>query len=209
MGRPKGSKNKPAAEKNIVAPKDPGSNEMVPGNEDLDQLDDLHSVLLQGSVELPSAKDVALIQRMGAHMMTSREVCAILDISMAKWDASMGIQAAFQRGTEMGKGRIRRLQWKRAERDTVMLIWLGKQYLDQADKKEIKTDDGSKDAARQAFEDKLKSIIDVTPAGEADFVPDPGGDGGSQLLLAPVGEGQPDRADETIVVEAASNPEPS
>ena len=210
MGRPVGSKNKPPGEKavpvkktkNIIAPKNPWKNLVVGEETDLDVMDDLAKVFLDGTVEKPSYSDILLLQRMGAHMMTGVEVCAILDISGARFDASLALQAAHQRGMEMGRGRIRRLQWKKAENDTVMLIWLGKQYLGQVDKLETKTDDGSKDAARQAFEDKLKSIIDVTPTGEADSVPDPRGSGSRELLLAPVGERQSTGSDEAIVVES-------
>ena len=193
MGRPIGSKNKkPRETKVIVKPKDPGKN-MTPDPPEHDVLDDLQSVVLQGSVEQPAHQDILLMQRMGAHKMTAVEICAILDISRARFDKCLALQAAHQRGLEMGNARIRRLQWHRAERDTVMLIWLGKQYLGQVDKMETKIDDGGTNADRQAFEDKLKSIIDVTPTGQADSVPDPRGSGSGELLLAPVGEGQPDR----------------
>ena len=42
------------------------------------------------------------------------------------------------KGREKGKIRLRQLQWKSAESgNTTMLIWLGKQLLNQADKQEI------------------------------------------------------------------------
>tara|TARA_R110002020_G_scaffold408249_1_gene618152 strand:- start:93 stop:425 length:333 start_codon:yes stop_codon:yes gene_type:complete len=42
------------------------------------------------------------------------------------------------KGRDKGKIRLRQLQWKSAERgNTAMLIWLGKQILNQTDKQEI------------------------------------------------------------------------
>tara|TARA_Y100001963_G_C6744960_1_gene431077 strand:+ start:753 stop:1067 length:315 start_codon:yes stop_codon:yes gene_type:complete len=42
------------------------------------------------------------------------------------------------KGQEKGKTKLRKLQWKQAEKGNVpMLIWLGKQVLGQSDKQEI------------------------------------------------------------------------
>ena len=42
------------------------------------------------------------------------------------------------KGREKGKVRLRQLQWKAAEQGShTMLIWLGKQILNQSDKKEL------------------------------------------------------------------------
>ena len=42
------------------------------------------------------------------------------------------------KGREKGKIRLRQLQWRQAERGNVsMLIWLGKQVLNQTDKQEV------------------------------------------------------------------------
>ena len=42
------------------------------------------------------------------------------------------------KGSEKGKVRLRKLQWKAAEAGShTMLIWLGKQILNQSDKKEL------------------------------------------------------------------------
>lgn len=43
-----------------------------------------------------------------------------------------------------GKASLRRMQWKAAESGSVgMLVWLGKQYLDQSDKNELSGKKGS------------------------------------------------------------------
>jgi hypothetical protein len=42
------------------------------------------------------------------------------------------------KGRETGKGNLREMQWKSAEKGNVtMQIWLGKQYLDQTDKTQV------------------------------------------------------------------------
>ncbi len=42
------------------------------------------------------------------------------------------------KGRAEGKQKLRRLQWRSAEKgNAIMQIWLGKQYLDQKDKQEI------------------------------------------------------------------------
>jgi hypothetical protein len=41
----------------------------------------------------------------------------------------------YNRGIKAGKSNLRRLQFKQAEQgNSAMLVWLGKQYLNQADK---------------------------------------------------------------------------
>ena len=206
MGRPKGSKNKTAEdkpEKNIVAPKVPEKN--IQDDTD-DPLDDLYNLQLN-SVKVPTVDDKLLIERLSAHQLTPDEICGVLDISRSTYDASLALQAAYQRGQKIGMASLRRMQWKTAPRSPVMQIWLGKQYLGQTDKLETTRDDGSKDEARQRFEDKLKSIIDVTPTGSSDGVPDPGRSGGGELLLETVGEREPTCPDKGTVVEPREYPD--
>ena len=202
MGRPQGSKNKSSLEliedTNIVAPKIPSKNTQE--EEEKHPLDDIEHVRLE-NIGIPTDRDKELIMRLSTHQLTELEICAVLDISRSAYDASLVMQAAYQRGQQMGKASLRRMQWRTAPKSAIMQIWLGKQVLGQTDKLETTRDDGSKDAARQAFEDKLKSIIDVTPTGSAHADVNPGGSGGRELLLETVGEGQPNRTDERPVVE--------
>lgn len=168
-------------------------------------LDDIHHVALDSPTE-PSARDQRLMTELSSHQLTQAEVCAVLNISRAVYTNSLTLQQAYQRGQEMGKASLRRMQWKMAPKSAVMQIWLGKQHLEQSDKLETKKDDGSQDEARQRFEDKLKSIIDVTPTEQVDEPLDPRGAGDRELLLAPVGEGEPDCSNERTVVEAREYP---
>lgn len=52
----------------------------------------------------------------------------------------------FRQKRQIGKVSLRRSQWKMAEHNVTMAIWLGKQYLGQAEKQEVavtKLDDDS------------------------------------------------------------------
>jgi hypothetical protein len=52
-----------------------------------------------------------------------------------------GFSEYIKRFSLNGKTSLRRYQWKLAESgNATMLIWLGKQYLDQADKQELNAD---------------------------------------------------------------------
>lgn len=51
------------------------------------------------------------------------------------------IQEAIDQGREIARGNIRRLQFQKAMKgDSTMLIWIGKQELDQKDKTELSND---------------------------------------------------------------------
>jgi len=190
-GRPK---------KNIVAPKVPAKR-TTEKDPEVDPLDDLQSLRLY-SVEQPSKEDVALMTRLASHQLTADEICACLDISRSRFDGSLALQAAFQRGIEIGKASLRRMQWKLAPKNVAMAIFLGKNLLGQKDLLETKKDDGSLDADRKSFEDKLKSIIDVTPTGQTDAASLPEGEGDRQLLLEVVGQGQSASPAQVNVVES-------
>lgn len=56
---------------------------------------------------------------------------------------SVGFTHWLQQKRAIGKSTLREKQWKvAADGNQVMLIWLGKQYLDQADKKDIQQNIG-------------------------------------------------------------------
>jgi len=164
-----------------------------------EELDDLYNVRLETEEMTDTTltkRDRDMILRMASYQLTAREIQSILQIPQAKWDNSLLIQDAFQRGQEIGKATLRRLQWATAQRNPIMQIFLGKQYLGQADRHEVTKPVGEPVDDRQGFADKLKNIIDVTPTRDVPGIPDTGGEGSRQILLAPVGEGQSDSPDE-------------
>jgi hypothetical protein len=95
---------------------------------------------------------------------TQSEVCAWLDIS----DETLNVRCKKEKGmtfleysrqkTKVGKMSLRRRQYTKAveEGNTTMLIWLGKQWLDQTDKAEYKAEIRSPNTSG-AIEEILKN----------------------------------------------------
>lgn len=80
---------------------------------------------------------------------TIDEVCLVMDVSdktlnrLLKERYKEGFSAVFKKFASGGKMSLRRMQYKQAMNGNVtMLIWLGKQYLGQADKQELTGSDG-------------------------------------------------------------------
>lgn len=77
---------------------------------------------------------------------TEKEIAAFFDVSedtILRWcRRTYGASFAdvFADKRQLGKISLRRSQWKLAQNDTRMSIWLGKQYLDQTDKREVKSE---------------------------------------------------------------------
>lgn len=72
------------------------------------------------------------------------EIASILGISYdtlelrIKSDYSMSFTEYYKKESAGGKASLRRMQWKAAEKgNPTMLVWLGKQYLQQTDKQAI------------------------------------------------------------------------
>ena len=160
-----------------------------------DGLEDMSNMFLENPDEL-SPRDRAMIQRMASCQLTAREVQSVLQIPQARWDASLEMQNEYNRGIEVGKATLRRMQWLTAQKNPIMQIFLGKQYLGQADKLESKKPEGEEEDARSGFADKLKNIIDITPERESPEELDGEGEGSRQVLLAHVGTRQSDVAEE-------------
>lgn len=70
---------------------------------------------------------------------TREEICGVLDISkdtLLRWcKATYGtdFETIFEQKKMHGKMSLRRIQYKLAEKNPTMAIWLGKQYLGQKD----------------------------------------------------------------------------
>lgn len=78
-------------------------------------------------------------------MCTEKEICAFLKVShdtLNRWchdNFGMTFGEAWEEFSAFGKISIRRNQFKLAESNPTMAIWLGKQYLGQKDDKEEET----------------------------------------------------------------------
>ena len=76
------------------------------------------------------------VQKLASIGCTTSEIAAFFDCHRDTIEGRFS--AAFHKGRENGKTRLRRWQLQSAERGNVaMLIWLGKQMLGQSDKHEV------------------------------------------------------------------------
>ena len=82
--------------------------------------------------------DYELIGRLASIQCTQAEVASVLGVSLSKLDKDEEFKRIFFEKKEGGRASLRRQQWKLAESgNPTMLIWLGKQYLGQSDKKDV------------------------------------------------------------------------
>jgi hypothetical protein len=84
------------------------------------------------------------IEKLARIMCTDEEIANMLEVAIETLQAKHNIDAFMEfkkRGQSQGKASLRRMQFKAAENGNAsLLIWLGKQYLGQTDKKsEIQT----------------------------------------------------------------------
>lgn len=161
------------------------------------ELDDAFSLKISNR-EDPQGDDFWLIERLAGHFLTQDEVCSILDISRAKFEADLRFQQAYQRGFSVGKASLRRMQFQSAKRNPVMQIWLGKQHLDQHDKVETKQGDDRKDAY-EGFLSKLQIQLNVSTEGRPGPKVIGEGEGDSTVLLGVVGKTESTRTNERAV----------
>lgn len=81
---------------------------------------------------------------------TKEEICDVLNISdktLDKWckeEYNSSFSDIFKQKRSLGKASLRRMQWKLAEKNATMGIWLGKQYLDQKDEQHLNQNIDSK-----------------------------------------------------------------
>lgn len=75
---------------------------------------------------------------------TQQEICDWFDVceetlnSWCKRTYKRGFSEVFKQKRGKGKVSLRRTQWRLAETNATMALWLGKQYLDQKDHVETK-----------------------------------------------------------------------
>ena len=76
---------------------------------------------------------------------TKEEICAILgvsDITLTRWCKNTyddNFEGVYKKYSEGGKMSLRRTQFKLAEKNSSMAIFLGKQYLNQKDNIEVES----------------------------------------------------------------------
>ena len=81
--------------------------------------------------------DYEAIEKLASIQCTQEEIANFLDISVRTLQRDDEFCRIYKRGMDNGKMSLRRIQYKLAEKNTAMAIWLGKQYLGQRDNYEI------------------------------------------------------------------------
>ena len=77
--------------------------------------------------------DYVTVEKLANIQCTQDEIASFLGISVRTLQRDEEFLKIYQKGQENGKMSLRRIQYKLAEKNTTMAIWLGKQYLGQKD----------------------------------------------------------------------------
>ena len=104
--------------------------------------------------------DYAMVEKFASMQCTYKEIAGFFDCSESRLKKDKEFIHHYKKGFESGKMSLRRIQWKLAEKNTAMAIWLGKQYLDQRDKQEIETNQNIKvdNPYKNLTEEELKKL---------------------------------------------------
>lgn len=85
----------------------------------------------------PLDLDKTQLEMLAKLQCTYEEIAAVMGCSVRTLERNF--VALIEKGREDGKASLRRMQFKKAlEGNPTMLIWLGKQHLNQADQQEIR-----------------------------------------------------------------------
>ena len=99
--------------------------------------------------------DYEMVGKLATIQCTQDEIAEILDISTRTLQRDLEFCRVYKKNTEVGRMSLRRFQWRSAEKgNTSMLIWLGKQYLEQKEP-ELETANKEMVEAIQKFANKL------------------------------------------------------
>ena len=99
--------------------------------------------------------DYTAVEKLASIQCTQEEIANFLNVSVRTLQRDEEFCRLYQKGQDNGKMSLRRYQFKLAEKNTSMAIFLGKQYLGQ---KDIIETDNSKELAK--VEELLNKITD-------------------------------------------------
>jgi hypothetical protein len=87
------------------------------------------------------AATLRMISKLAEIQATQREAAGVLGVGESTFTQFLGSEAgkrgrdSWEMGRAAGRANLRKLQWRAAERGSItMMIWLGKQWLEQRDK---------------------------------------------------------------------------
>lgn len=82
--------------------------------------------------------DYGVVEKLANIQCTQEEIAGVLGISVRTLQRDEEFCRIYKKGQENGKMSLRRIQYKLAEKNASMAIFLGKQYLGQRDNVEVK-----------------------------------------------------------------------
>ena len=84
--------------------------------------------------------DYNTVEKLANIQCTQEEIASFLGISVRTLQRDEEFCRIYKKGQKNGKMSLRRMQYKLAEKNTAMAIFLGKQYLGQRDNIEVKAE---------------------------------------------------------------------
>lgn len=81
--------------------------------------------------------DYDMVEKLAGIQCTQQEIASFLGCSVDTLQRDETFCGLYKKGQENGKMSLRRIQYKLAEKNPTMAIWLGKQYLKQRDNIEV------------------------------------------------------------------------
>lgn len=104
--------------------------------------------------------DYEMVETLASFFCTVDEICSVMNICRTVADSDKRFREAYERGLTKAKASLRRKQWELAKQGNVtMLIWLGKQYLEQSDYVRSKQESMQSDEKREQGREAVIKIV--------------------------------------------------
>lgn len=81
--------------------------------------------------------DYTAVEKLANIQCTQEEIASFLELSVRTLQRDEEFCRIYKKGQDNGKMSLRRMQYKLADKNPTMAIWLGKQYLKQRDNIEV------------------------------------------------------------------------
>ena len=120
--------------------------------------------MVKGDTPAQDRIDKKVFENLCGIQCTLAEICDAFDVeddTLNSWcKKTYGTTFSEVFKVKRGKGQIslRRMQWKLAEKNPTMAIWLGKQYLNQKDRQEIVAEVENKNNYKDLTTEELKKL---------------------------------------------------
>lgn len=83
--------------------------------------------------------DYEMVEKLAGIQCTQQEIASFLGCSVDTLQRDETFCGIYKKGMDSGKMSLRRTQFKLAEKNPTMALWLGKQYLGQKDNIEVES----------------------------------------------------------------------